>query len=77
MKEEIGRYAAQCGIEATQKLYSTRLNKTISVGLIRKFRRMYLGITAKSQGTIQRYLEFLIVFRIWCSAEIVRMKLEE
>lgn len=46
LKQEIGRYAAQCGVEATQKLYTVKLGRPISLNLILKFRRLYLGITA-------------------------------
>lgn len=42
MKEEIGRYATECGVDAAQKHYTAKLNKSISTALIRKFRRMYL-----------------------------------
>ena len=56
LKEEIGRYAAQCGIDATQKLYATKLSRPLSVALIRKFRRMYLRVTTGNQAAIQGYL---------------------
>lgn len=54
MKEEIGRYAAECGIEAAQKHYSAKLNKTISAALVRKFRRMYHRMMLVSQSPSHR-----------------------
>jgi hypothetical protein len=44
-KLEIGRYAAECGIENAQKFYSAKLNKTISESMIKRFRRIYYRTT--------------------------------
>ena len=56
LKLEIGRYAAECGIDAAQKFYTTKLNKSISTALIRKFRRMYLRMSPANQLSHHRFL---------------------
>ena len=54
MKEEMGRYAAECGVDAAQKHYVAKLNKPVSTALIRKFRRMYLRMVPTSQPLSNR-----------------------
>ena len=61
VKLEIGRYAAECGIDAAQKHYTTKLNKSISTALIRKFRRIYLRMTPASQLGQHRYQLYICV----------------
>lgn len=62
-KAEIGRYAAECGIDAAKNLYASKLNKSISTALVRKFRRMYLRITPASQLIHPRYYLYTNVGR--------------